>query len=47
MDHDKTQGISLGLIKQHMRTLRIKGIPSGPLSDFEVYNIFKDVDAFL
>lgn len=47
MDLDMTHSISLAVIKQHMRTLRIKGVPSGPLNDFEVGNIYRDIDTFL
>ena len=33
MDYDMTHSVSLAVIKQHMRTLRIKGMPNGPLND--------------
>ena len=47
MDLDMSHSITLTLIKQHMRTLRIKGVPTGPLNDYEVGNIFRDIDNFL
>ena len=47
MDLDMTHSISLASIKSHMRTLRIKGVPSGPLTDYEVNTIYKDIDAYL
>ena len=47
MDLDMTHSISLAAIKQHIRTLRIKGVPSSPLNDFEVGNIYRDIDTFL
>lgn len=47
MDIDVSQSISLALMKQHMRTLRIKGMPSGPLNDYEIRNILRDIDSFL
>ena len=30
-----------------MRTLRIKGVPTGPLTDYDVGNIFRDIDNFV
>ena len=47
MDHDITHGISLANINQHMRLLRIKGMPSGPLSDSEAFTIFKDINTYV
>jgi len=44
---DKSHSISLANIKGHLRTLRIKGMPHGPLTDFEVRNIYKDIDTFV
>lgn len=44
---DKTHGISVAQIKGHLRTLRIKGVPHGPLTDQEVLNIYKDIDTFV
>ena len=47
MDYDMTHSVSLAVIKQHMRTLRIKGMPNGPLNDQEVETIYRDVDTYL
>ena len=47
MDLDMTHSVSLANIKSHMRTLRIKGVPAGPLTDYEVNTIYKDIDAYL
>lgn len=47
MDLDMTHGISLANVKAHMRTLRIKGVPSGPLSDIDVNNIYKELDVYV
>ena len=44
---DKSHSISVATIKGHMRTLRIKGMPHGPLTDVEVRAIFKDIDTFV
>lgn len=30
-----------------MRTLRIKGVPSGPLSEKEAVNLFKDLETYV
>lgn len=47
MDCDMTHGISLANIKQHMRTLRIKGVPNSPLTESEVFAIFKDINTYI
>ena len=47
MDLDFAHNVSLANIKTHMRTLRIKGLPNGPLRDHEVRNIYKDIDTYL
>ena len=47
MDQDMTHGISLANIKHHLRTLRVKGVPSGPLSEVEALAIFKDIEAYI
>ena len=40
-------GVCLSTIKNHMRSLRIRGWPEHPLSDFEVHKIYKDIDTFI
>ena len=47
MHLDYHNGISLGTIKNHMRSLRTRGWPDHPLSDLEVHKIFKDIDTFI
>jgi len=42
-----THGISLANITQHLRTLRIKGLPSGALKETEALTIFKELELFV
>ena len=30
-----------------MRSLRIKGVPNGPLTESEVFTIFKDINTYI
>lgn len=47
MELDKSQGVALSTLKNHVRTLRIRGWPEGVLTDSEVRQIYKDIDAYL
>ena len=47
MQFDFHHGVCLSTIKNHMRSLRIRGWPEHPLSDFEVHKIYKDIDTFV
>ena len=47
MDLDFTQSVSLANINDRIQTLRIKGLPHGPLTDNEISSIFKDIDTFV
>ena len=47
MELDKCYSTSLATIKGHLRTLRVKGHPDGPMTDFEARTIYQDIDHFL
>ena len=47
MHLDYHNGISLGTIKNHMRSLRTRGWPEHPLTDLEIHKIYKDIDTFI
>ena len=47
MQLDFQHGVSLSTIKNHMRTLRIRGYPEYPLQDFEIQKVYKDIDTFI
>ena len=47
MQLDFHKGVSLSTIKNHMRSLRIRGWPDHPLNDAEVHKIYKDIDTFI
>ena len=47
MDLDVTHNVSLAVVRQHARTLRVKGVPMGPLTDFELTTIYRDIDMYL
>ena len=47
MDLDFAHNVSLANIKSHLRTLRIKGLPHGPLRLHELRTIYKDIDTYL